>query len=329
MAEILRTTFQLRRGYEEAWIRNNPILAQGEPGFVIDKNLLKIGDGIKHWKDLKYINAESEIFLADRAENFPAVGSPEKLYKASEEKQLYQWNEEEQKYEALGGVGLSTEQIDFILEEIKTISKKVETISQQLETITKEVVLNKYEVFSKPEEALVTIKENEIRIMCPKDTNWQKQNSGANANPNNYYIGLKIYAPNSNVEGFKEDLNEIIMDQTMHRFENNDFAGIEENGRKFSIIWLPVALYNEEMQSWNYYGEKSSTKKYIGWYYSVEWYDSDSKLIDSYSIRINLSNEECHLNVEPYFMGAINVDKLVQKEGEALILYGGSASDNI
>jgi hypothetical protein len=32
----------------------------------------------------------------------------------------------------------------------------------------------------------------------------------------------------------------------MHYFENNSFAGIEENGRKFSIIWLPVALYNEE-----------------------------------------------------------------------------------
>lgn len=62
MAEILRTRFQLRRGYEAAWEKNNPILAAGEPGFVLDKNLLKIGDGVTRWKDLPYINNGSEVF---------------------------------------------------------------------------------------------------------------------------------------------------------------------------------------------------------------------------------------------------------------------------
>lgn len=57
MPEILRTTFQVRRGYEEAWQRNNPILACGEPGFVIDKNVLKIGDGVTPWNELKYVNS--------------------------------------------------------------------------------------------------------------------------------------------------------------------------------------------------------------------------------------------------------------------------------
>ena len=59
MAEIIKTTFQLRRGYEAIWEKNNPILACGEPGFVIDKNKLKIGDGIHPWKELEYINNES------------------------------------------------------------------------------------------------------------------------------------------------------------------------------------------------------------------------------------------------------------------------------
>ena len=54
MAEIIRTTFQLRRGYEAVWEKNNPILACGEPGFVIDKNKLKIGDGATAWNDLAY-----------------------------------------------------------------------------------------------------------------------------------------------------------------------------------------------------------------------------------------------------------------------------------
>ena len=59
MASILNTTFLLRRGYEEVWNRNNPVLQNGEPGFVIDKNRLKIGDGIRPWKELEYINNES------------------------------------------------------------------------------------------------------------------------------------------------------------------------------------------------------------------------------------------------------------------------------
>lgn len=59
MAEIIRTTFQLRRGYEAVWQRNNPVLACGEPGFVIDRNRLKIGDGETAWNDLPYFGGES------------------------------------------------------------------------------------------------------------------------------------------------------------------------------------------------------------------------------------------------------------------------------
>ena len=59
MAEIIRTTFQLRRGYEAVWKKNNPVLVCGEPGFVIDRNRLKIGDGETAWNDLPYFGGES------------------------------------------------------------------------------------------------------------------------------------------------------------------------------------------------------------------------------------------------------------------------------
>ena len=59
MAEIIKTTFLLRRGYEAVWQRNNPVLACGEPGFVIDRNRLKIGDGETAWNDLPYFGGES------------------------------------------------------------------------------------------------------------------------------------------------------------------------------------------------------------------------------------------------------------------------------
>ena len=53
--QILNTRFQFKRGLHEAWERNNPILAPGEPGWTLDTHILKIGDGITAWKDLENI----------------------------------------------------------------------------------------------------------------------------------------------------------------------------------------------------------------------------------------------------------------------------------
>ena len=69
MAQVIKTTFQLRRGLLEVWERNNPILAKGEPSFVLDKNALKIGDGITPWKDLEYIGLNQED-LAKAVEDY-------------------------------------------------------------------------------------------------------------------------------------------------------------------------------------------------------------------------------------------------------------------
>lgn len=54
--QILNTRFQLKRGLAEAWERNNPILAAGEPGWTLDTHVLKIGDGKTHWLDLKGVS---------------------------------------------------------------------------------------------------------------------------------------------------------------------------------------------------------------------------------------------------------------------------------
>lgn len=296
MAKILNTVFRLKRGTRARWEEVNPILQQGEPGFILDENRLKIGDGITPWNNLPYLG-ESNVFSGANIKDFPEVGQSWTIYKSTEDKKLYQWNEETACYEELMSTPI-----------VKT---------------------HTYEVFSKPEGTLVNIQEDEIRIMCGKDTSWQLQSSGANADPNAYYIGLKIYAPNDEIYGFKEDLNAVINDPTLYHFTDNEFAGIDEDGRKFSIVWLPVAAYSPAADSWTYHGEKSSTKKYIGWDYCVEWYNQDDKLVAMNSIRINLSNEECHYNNEPYYMSSINVNKLTQDEGTFLVLYGGSATDNI
>ena len=46
---------QLKRGTYRAFQNVNPILLEGQPGFEIDTNRLKIGNGIQHYLDLPYI----------------------------------------------------------------------------------------------------------------------------------------------------------------------------------------------------------------------------------------------------------------------------------
>ena len=176
----------------------------------------------------------------------------------------------------------------------------------------------KYEVSSKPVGTLVDYRDKEIRVMVPADTQFVKQNSGENADADAYYIGLKAYAPDGAVN-FKEDLAEIIADSTMYSFAGNDFAGTDAYGRKYSIVWLPVAKHSDG--AWTYYGEKSNNSKYIGWHYSVEWYDVNGVMIDSDCIRINLSNEDCHNVIEPFYMA--NVVKNVSVNGTLLDMVDG------
>lgn len=59
MSTTVASTFQFKRGTEARWEEVNPILKQGEPGFVYDKNKLKIGDGITPWRDLPYVEDET------------------------------------------------------------------------------------------------------------------------------------------------------------------------------------------------------------------------------------------------------------------------------
>jgi hypothetical protein len=181
----------------------------------------------------------------------------------------------------------------------------VEASDHMAETKAKAVFEHvKYEISHKPVGTLVDYRDKEIRVMCPIDTQWVKQNVGAGGDGSKYYIGFKAYAPDGAVS-FKEDLAEVIVDDTMYYFEGNDFAGIDAYGRRYSIVWFPVAVYDADTDSWTYNGAKSNTSKYVGWYYSVEWYDVNGNKIDSDCIRINLSNEACHSAIAPFYMAGL------------------------
>lgn len=68
MADVVKITYQLKRGKKETWENLNPILKAGEPGFEIDTGKLKIGDGVRTWMELDYIGEtnlvpdENEVF---------------------------------------------------------------------------------------------------------------------------------------------------------------------------------------------------------------------------------------------------------------------------
>lgn len=254
------------------------------------------------------------------------------------------------------GLNEDSEVIQQYIKQLETLQTEVQTVKETINVITEKTVFtDKYEIFSTPVGTLVDYREKEIRVMCPVDTKWVKQEVGENGNPNMYYMGFKAYAPEGAVS-FKEDDQATIEDQTMYYFENNDFAGIDEFGRKYSVVWLALASYDEASDSWTYFGVNSSVKKYIGWYYSVEWYNADGVMIASDRIRINLSNEECHNEIKPFYysdvptatsdtlglvkggseifikedgsleVNAISFSKILQ--GEDAIVFDGGSSEN-
>lgn len=175
-------------------------------------------------------------------------------------------------------------------------------------------VAQKYEISSKPTGTLVRYREDEIRVMVPRDTEFTQQQVGATGDASKYYIGFKAYAP-ADAVSFKEDMAQIIADNTMHYFEGNSFAGIDTYGRKYSIVWLAVAYHDETSNTWTYYGANSTKEKYIGWDYSVEWFNVSGVCIGSDTIRINLSNEDCHNNTATHEMTSLtyNVSTLTAK----------------
>jgi len=50
---------KVRRDVERIWIARDPVLSQGEIGYDISNNAIKIGNGINSWTNLDYINAQA------------------------------------------------------------------------------------------------------------------------------------------------------------------------------------------------------------------------------------------------------------------------------
>ena len=159
----------------------------------------------------------------------------------------------------------------------------------------------KYEVSDVPVGTIIDYREDEIRIMCSKNTVFTKQSVGSGGDENCYYLTFKTYVPNDKVVGYKEHLGDQVDNEILMDLKTDSY------GRKYQPTWLALAKCGED-GTWAYYGKNSSKNHYIGWDYRIDWYDTDGIMIASDSIRINLSNEDCHYTAEPYYVSSANAE---------------------
>ena len=52
---VYKSSFLVKRGFAADWAELNPVLRQGEIGFIIDENAIKIGDGVTLWNELPVV----------------------------------------------------------------------------------------------------------------------------------------------------------------------------------------------------------------------------------------------------------------------------------
>lgn len=164
-----------------------------------------------------------------------------------------------------------------------------------VDSIPSVYVARKYDISGTPEGTLVNYGEREIRVMCPIGAEFKKQTVGDNGDANTYYMTLKTYVPNDSVVGYIEHVGDQVDDTILTDFSTDEY------GRRYQSTWLGLAKFDETTNTWTYYGTSSSTQRFIGWDYQIDWYDANNVMVANDSIRINLSNEECHNGIRPYY----------------------------
>ena len=66
----VKVTLQIRHDEAQDWVTRNPVLAQGEYGLETDTFLIKVGDGVRDWQHLPYLNRlDASYFKFDATNN--------------------------------------------------------------------------------------------------------------------------------------------------------------------------------------------------------------------------------------------------------------------
>lgn len=186
--------------------------------------------------------------------------------------------------------------------DVETVNAELDDLNADIAACENTHLKVKYEVSDVPTGTLINYREDEIRIMCPKDTVFTKQSVGAGGNPNSYYMTFKTYYPSKDVVGYIEHLGDLSDAEILTK------SSTDKYGRVYQSTWLALADYDATTESWTYRGKESSKDGYYGYDYQIDWYDANGVMVDSDSIRINLSNEDCHYTSEPYYVASANAE---------------------
>lgn len=227
-----------------------------------------------------------KVLVSDDAELAELESKLSKKVSAEEVDEKLATKADAEKVEAELSTKASVEEVD------SKIKQAVQDIKHPPDSV-------KYKILDAPIGTLVDYFDKEIRVMCPADAVFAKQSVGTGGDPNCYYVTLKTYAPDD-ANGYIEHLGNQVDAEILTDLKTDEY------GRKYQLTWLGIAKYDEASDSWNYYGKNSTTQKYIGWDYQIDFFDDNGVMIESDCVRINLSNEQCHSTVEPYYVSSIN-----------------------
>ena len=169
---------------------------------------------------------------------------------------------------------------------IKAIPALDLTEYAQVEFVNKATVMQKYEVLP-IDGMLVNYNGNEVRIntqhVVPK-----KQAVGTTGNPNMYYITFRAYAPEGATGVIESDGVQTDMESAP--------LSVDTYGRKYTTIWSAIASFDGT--KWTKWGDSSTVNKYLGFYYTFNWY-KETELIGTDKVRVILTNDGCHNDLVP------------------------------
>lgn len=172
---------------------------------------------------------------------------------------------------------------------------------------------NHYEVINLLDGCRVDMNGKEIRVMFPENAPFVKPSGDAEGrDPDCYYFGFKVYAPSDDITGFKESDKETVPPETPLEDFSGSSSGVDKYGRKFDVCWFPAAKCTGE-DDWKYYGDDSVAGMYVGWYHTIEWYNKDNVCVGSETVRINLTNKDCHNSLKQY-LGKDNTINIAWEE---------------
>ena len=266
------------------------------------------------------VRSEDEVIVVDALPETGVVGS---IYVFGED--AYIWNGE--KFVNLCKptdvselkdqlAALESKDAEFAAKDVELEEKSAVIEAEVAEKIDAEeadavFLSKKYEISGTPKGTLVNYGENEIRVMAPADADWHLQSVGTGGNPNAYYMTFNTYAPSDDVVGYMEHLGSLADDHVLTDLKTDKY------GRKYQSTWLAMATYDSGSDTWSYNGDASTADHYIGWDYQIDWYNADGVMIATDSVRINLSNEDCHYSAEPYYIS--NMMQTIEERIDAKI----------